>query len=188
MSAVGASILECLKECFCEDSCRGDDNDPMKFFLSHGPPKLGSCCNYIAVYPHLIRPIREHEFPFSTDQVIKPCDEPTIMVHWRVEIRRPCAPMLKQDGRLIEAPDPAEWECHGIEMMDDAWKAWCCLFDAYCAGKLTGLGKEEQVVFENMEPSGIRNGQCAGWQMIIKTSMPNCCYEPADFPVRKVPC
>lgn len=149
----------------------------MEFFLSHGPPKLGSCCNYVAVYPQLIRPLRRAEFPFSTDQIIKPCDDPTIMVRWRIEMRRPCAPTLMSAGRIVEAPAASDWECFAIEMMDDAWKAWCCIFDAYCDDKLTGLGKDGLVTFDNMEPSGVRNGQCAGWQLSINTSMPDCCGE-----------
>ena len=186
LSSIGASILECLKECFCEDSCR--DGQDMEFLLSHGPPRLGSCCNYIAVYPTLIRPIRRYEFPFSTDQIIKPCDDPSIMVHWKIELRRPCAPMVSADGRLIEAPSVAEWECHGIEMMDDAWNVWCCLFDAYCQDKLTGMGKDGLLTFENMDRPSVRGGQCDGWDMVIKTNTPDCCWEPRVFESRKEPC
>ena len=179
LANVGANILECLKECFCEDSCR--DGQDMEFFLSFSKPKLGSCCNYINVRPVKIAPLEENDFPFRAQEPPKKCDAAlTIAVDWIVELARPCAPTLTGD-RGIDAPAPHEWECHGIEMMDDAYKMWCCICDAFHSDKLTGLGKQGKVMFGDITQGSIRSGQCTSWELRLTTLLPECDCSVVDF-------
>lgn len=134
--------------------------NPSEMYVDTGEPEF-DCCDFLAVYPHTIRPIqyRKGVFPEENFQQQEKCDSIYWVPRFELTLGRPCRPVI--DARSKSQPRPAsplKKSEFSRAIYADAQSLAYCTTDKINAGyKLGGVEFEPQEVFPQqvyMDPFG----------------------------------